>query len=99
MISPHTNPDEFLKDLNLGDLSPEEKEKTLSMLEERFDNVILNVVLSRLSSEEFEAFKAALHSEDREVKIAEITARIPGLARDIEERILEEYRLIRAVMA
>lgn len=99
MISPHTNPDEFLKDLNLADLSREEKEKTLAMLEERFNTVILNVVLSRLTPEEFEAFKQALHSEDREVKIAEITAGVPGLAQDIEARVLEEYRLIKAVMA
>jgi hypothetical protein len=99
MISPRTNPDEFLKELNLAHLEAGEKEKVLMMLEKRFDEVILNTVIGQLSDEGFEALKTAIKSDDPEGEIAKVTAQVPGLAEEIERRIIEEYRVIKAVMA
>jgi hypothetical protein len=99
MISPRTNPDAFLKELNLGDLKGKEREDALASLEKRFNDVILNTVLGHLTDFQFEVFKKALTMEDPEKEIAIITSQIPGLAQLIEQRLLDEYALMKSVMA
>lgn len=99
MISPRTNPDAFLKEFNLGDLKGKEREEALASLQKRFNDVILNTVLGRLSDFQFELFKKALQMEDPEKEIAILTSQIPGLAQIIEARLLDEYALMKSVMA
>lgn len=98
MILTSQNTGAFLKELNLGDLQGKEREDVLATLEKRFDDVILSTVLAHLSTEQFEAFKIALKSENPEEEIAVITASVPGLAEIIEDRLSQEYKLMKAVM-
>ncbi|MDB5254456.1 MAG: hypothetical protein JWL80_522 [Parcubacteria group bacterium] len=93
------NTDALLKELNLGDLQGKEREDVLATLEKRFDDVILSTVLDHLSPEQYEAFKAALKSENPEEGIAAVTAGVPGLAEIIEMRLSQEYKLMKEVMS
>ncbi len=92
-----TNRAAFLKDLGLN---PEAQgDKMVDLLDKRVNDVVLKTVLGNLSDEGFQAFKMAMSSDNPEEEIAKVTAQVPGLAQKVEERVLAEYDLIRAVMA
>lgn len=90
--------DEVLKELGLDHLQGEERQKTLETLENRFNDVILNAVLAHISPQQFERLKEALHSENPEKGVASITSQVPGLGEVIEERLMNEYRMMKTVM-
>ncbi|MBX4200389.1 hypothetical protein KW790_02955 [Candidatus Parcubacteria bacterium] len=97
MTTSRTKAEDFVKELGI-ETQDKDYIKTLKALEGRFDEVVLKTVLARLSDEEFAQFKLALRSKHPQEEIAAITARVPGLADDIEIRLTDEYRLMQSVL-
>lgn len=98
MISPYTQPDAFLKEIGLDAIEGGEREKVLGTLQKRFDDVVLSTVLEHLSPLQFEAFKVALKSENPDEEIAKVTGSVPGLGQIIDQRLEEEYELMKTAM-
>lgn len=104
LTNPNMNPSRILaesifKELNLGEMSPEEKEKALMLIENRFEEVVIETVLGGLSDEELAKFKEAASGENGEDAVAEFIARRPELSQRIGERMLAEREIIIAALA
>jgi len=91
----------LLKDLNLENLSQRQRQEVLQKITAFFNEVIMSVMLKRLSEDQFEDFKQAVKIADpqaQEAAIAKIAMQVPGLWEDINERIEQEYRIMKTVM-
>lgn len=90
---------QLLSELNLADLSGEKRQRVLDQLEEHFSQIVLDVLLSHLSPEQFEKFKEAIRSKDMEAEVAMVAAQVPGLDAAIEMRMAEEYKIMKSAMS
>ena len=91
---------QLMADLSLNELEGKEREDTVNMLRERFEEVIFNTTVRVLpESEKVEYLKAVESPEQNEQKIVEITSQAPGLAEAIEAALLFEYQSLRHSLA
>jgi len=89
----------LLKDLHLENLQVKEREDTLNMLKERFDQVIFNTTVRMMDEhQKVEYIKAAQEPDKNEKKIMEITSQVPGLSEAIEAALLFEYESLKRAM-
>lgn len=89
----------ILKELNLGEMSPGDKEKALTLIESRFEEVVMSTMLSNLSPEELAKFKEVASGKDGEGAVAEFIASRPDLSQRIGERLSAEREMLKAALA
>jgi hypothetical protein len=98
MSPSRTLAESVLKELSLGEMSVEEKERALSLLETRFEDVAINTILTSLTEEEFAMFKEATRSKESENAVAEFIALRPELSQKISERLVAEREVMKAAL-
>lgn len=101
MINLTTSKEQIIKDLKLESLPFEEQEQILEEMQDHFGKIITQIMLTKLTPEQFESFKNALVLEDeadQQAQIAAIASEVPGLAEEIDARIGEEYALMKSAV-
>ncbi len=81
--------------LNSGqyqELEEQKREEIRGKLQEHFHNIIIDTAVNRMTDDQVEELNNALEQggEKTETKMTELSAQIPGLAEDIEERLNRE---------
>jgi hypothetical protein len=97
----NTSTEQIVKDLKLEQSSPEEVEEVISAMREHFGKIVTRIMLARLTPDQFERFKKILVIGDeveQESQLAVLASEIPGLAEEIDQRIAEEYALMKAAV-
>lgn len=90
--------DKVLKELNVNNLSDDDKFAVMEQLTDHFNKIILDTVLSNLNDEQLIEFKNMVDLEDMdkmEEGIALIVAKIPAINFKIEEAINNEIAHIK----
>lgn len=86
-------------DLGTQNAPEAEKAKIVSMLSERFNDLVMETMIGMASSEQREQINKALDNpEGTEEKLVNIASEIPGLAETAEDSMLKEYELIKHAM-
>lgn len=91
-----------LAELNVNDLSEDDKYVVMAQLTEHFNKIIIETVLNNLNDEQLKEFKDMVDLEDPEKMdegIALIVAKIPAINFKIEEALNEEISHIKAAKA
>ena len=95
---PH-NDEKLIEALNLKNVPEAERDEILKKVNERLNSVLISVLISNIFEEEAARIHKAMEGEgDLEEIVAEISARIPGLADKIERGITEEIMRLREVL-
>jgi len=79
-------------------VSEAERQKIESRLNEHLQNLVLDTLLNRLDKEQSRELSQLVESgseEDLESKISVLSAKVPNLAQDIEERLKQEVELLK----
>ena len=89
----------ILKDLKLQNASEKEQADALLVLQDRFDNVVMQTLVALTSSEQKTRLTSALQKNVRvEEIISEVSSEIPEFSQALEQALLAEYASIRDAM-
>jgi hypothetical protein len=92
---------QIVSDLKLEDSSQEEVEQVIAAMREHFGKIVTRIMIARLTPEQYERFKKILVIGDeveQESQLAVLASEVPGLAEEIDQRIAEEYALMKAAV-
>ncbi len=92
--------EKLLTDMAAKDLPEGEQREMLEALQDRFSEVVLNVLVARLSPEQAEQVATSLDGgpEAADKLIEELATGIPGLREDMEAALAAEYEAISGAM-
>ena len=90
---------EIVKDLTLHKASQKEQEEALQILQDRFNSVVMQTLVSLTDSEQKQRLTSALQkNENVQQLITEIGSEIPEFSEALEQALLAEYESIRVTM-
>ena len=91
--------DKLAQALNIGNLPAPDREEILKKVDERLNKVLIGVLVSNITEEDAGKIMSEMNGGgDLEEAVAQISARIPGLAGKIERAISEEILRLKAVL-
>lgn len=91
---------QILQDLKLDQGSQEERTRVLEMLNERFQRVIFLTLVKNLDAPQRERLLALIKVKPLDEKaLSALAVEAPGLDRQIELALAEEYKSLKSIMA
>ena len=90
---------QVIQDLKLAKAPEEEQQRALSMLQDRFNNVVIETLVSLADTNQKTRLKVALEQNDKvEETISDIASSIPSFSDIVEQALLAEYQSIKQVV-
>lgn len=88
-----------LKDLGMQNLPPEEQERALTLISERFNQVLMERVFTLATPEQRSLLQTAMdQGQEGALKLTELVSQIDGLAEEVEKAWDLEYEALVKLM-